>query len=417
MPADNDVPNDEPVTLDELTSVLRAHEGPPHARPRSTEVRSSAPRRRPRLRWTLAVAVVALLVGSGLGFGLGNSVTPSGNAGTPFAGFGFLPARGWTVVQSGTLDSSGAATAIAASAPLHPSDDLRGTPDATLESLPARGVLIHATFTTRGDPGEDYRFPARTSPLQVAGAEPVSRASNPLRSSGDLVQRRLRAAVGGFNVDTHIYFGAAPSAQMVAAAQVQLNKLVVAAERVTIFARPSAVRWGTPMTLFGTAQNAKEHEVVTIQARECGASSKFFVGVAAAETRAGGGWSIDYAPWINSTLRAVWKDQSSQQITVRQRPEVSLRQRSARGFEVAVRAKRQFWRRPVQLQRFDRRLGRWAVVRSVVLTEQTAAGRGYVVTSAEFRASLPKGTLIRTVLPLAQARPCYLAGTSNTWRT
>ena len=46
----------------------------------------------------------------------------------------------------------------------------------------------------------------------------------------------------------------------------------------------------------------------------------------------------------------------------------------------------------------------------VVLTENTVRG-------TEFRLAVPKGRLLRAVLPRAQARPCYLAGVSRTLRT
>src|SRR5918992_4365987 len=93
--------------------------------------------RRPKLRrrWSVALVAALVLVGSALGFGLGSSLTPSGSAGTTFAGFGFLPASGWTVVQSGTIDSSGAATAIAATVPLHPDDAAGAVPRSTVRSL------------------------------------------------------------------------------------------------------------------------------------------------------------------------------------------------------------------------------------------------------------------------------------------
>jgi hypothetical protein len=378
----------------------------------------SPSRWRLRLRWTVAAAAVALLVGSGLGFGLGSSLTPSGSAGTDFVGLGFLPARGWTVVQSGTPSSTDAARAIAANVPLHPNDDLGDTPYATLESLPPDGILILATFTTRGDPGEDFKFEVGRLPLQISGAKPVSPASDPLRFARDLAQYRLRAGVGGSNVDIRIYFGTGPpAAKMTGVAQRQLNRLVVASERVTILARPSVVPWGIPVTLFGSVDNGKAGEVVDIQAKDCGSSSQFFRGVAGTTTHEGGSWSTEYFPGITSTLRAVSNDAASAQITVWQRPFVQLRKRSARGFEVGVRAKRQFWHKQVLFQRFDRRLGTWTNERSVVLTEQTASGQGFISTAAEFRASVAKGSLVRAVFPLSQARPCYLAGVSNTLRT
>jgi hypothetical protein len=381
-----------------------------------------APRRlwRPfHLRWGLAVAA-ALLVGSGFGFGLGSRDTSDGSAGTNLVGFGFLSGKGWTVVQSGTVGPTSGARAIAANVPLHPDDDVRHRPYATLRSLPADGILILATFTTRGDPAQDVEFAERTVPLQISGAAPVSASSDPLPFARRLARYRLRAAVGGYNVDVRLYFGAVPaSEESIAAAQRQLSRLLVASERVTIAARPSIETGdGRPLTVFGSVENAGAGEAVDIQAKDC--RQQFFRGVAGATTREGGAWSTTMPPsGITTTLRAVWKDTASAPITVRARPRVELRpppRGAERRFRVIVVAKAQFWRKRVLIQRFDRRLGVWTSVKSVVLTE-TGGGGAYVATEAKFRATLPKRTLIRAVFPRSQARPCYLAGYSNLLRT
>jgi hypothetical protein len=361
-----------------------------------------------RLRWTVVAAAGALLIGSGLGFGIGTSVTPSGSAGTPFAGFGFLPARGWTVLQSGTLDSTGAGTAMAATVPLHPDDALGEVPGATLRSLPPRGVLIRATFTTRGDAGEDANFDASPLPLHVANATPV-----PARSGRSLAEYHLRAGVGGYNVDARIYFGTAPpSAQMLARAQRQLSRLVVQSERVTIVARPTVASASATVELFGSVDSRKEGEEVTIQAKDCGKS--FFRVVAGTTTGAGGSWSTRYFPSITTSVRAVWNDVASRQVTIRQRAPITLsKTQVARGFTVRIVGKKSFWRKRVSIQRFDRRLGTWSTFRSVTLTQSGGTGGGgYVYSIAEFTARVPKGTQLRAVFPLSQARPCYLAGVS-----
>jgi hypothetical protein len=382
-----------------------------------------APRRplwRPfHLRWGLVVAA-ALLVGSGFGFGLGSRDTSDGSAGTNLVGFGFLSGKGWTVVQSGTVGPTSGARAIAANLPLHPDDDVRQRPYATLRSLPADGILILATFTTRGDPAEDVEFPERRLPLQMSGATPVSPSSDPIASARRLARYRLRAAVGGYNVDVRLYLGTVPaSGESIAAAQRQLNRLLVASERVTMAVRPSIDKGdGRPLTVFGSVENAGAGEAVDIQAKDCG--QQFFRGVAGATTREGGAWSTTMPPsGITTTLRAVWKESASAPITVRARPRVELRpppRGAERRFRVIVVAKAQYWRKRVLIQRFDRRLGVWAGVKSVVLTE-TGGGGAYVATEAKFRATLPKRTLIRAVFPRSQAGPCYLAGYSNLLRT
>jgi hypothetical protein len=410
MRTENDRPDDGPVTLDELESILRNHEGPPQ--PRSRKLPTPPKRRRARLPWTLVAIAAALLVGSGLGFGLGSSATPTGSA-RSVVGFGFLPARGWTVLQTGTIDSSGAAIAIAANVPLQPSDDLRGPPYATIERLPAAGVVIHATFTTRGDPGEDFKFPARGLPLAMGDARRVPAATDPLLPPS-VAKYRLDAGVRGYNVAAEIYVRAGAAATVRTAVQRQLNRLVVGAERVTIFARPTVLSARTgPVTFFGSIDSDKADEIVAIQAKQCG--HQFFTGVASARTVEGGAWSTIHFPFprITRTFRAVWDDVASAPLTLRQRAFVVLRSVSAGRFEVSVGPRRQFWRKRVQIQRFDRRLGTWTTVKSVVLAKQDL----YPSASARFSAAVPSGTRLRAVFPTSQARPCFLGGTSEVLRT
>lgn len=408
------------VSVNELISVLREHQGPSHPVANGTAKQvSSAPKRRRARQAALlgAVIAIALLLGSGLGFGLGSSVTPSGTARANVVGFGFLPARGWNVVQSGEIGPSGEARAIAANVALDPGDEPRSIPLAALEALPARGVVIVATFTSRGDPAEDFRFVVGELPLRIDDARPAPPLSDPFVRTR---RHDLRAGIGGYNVDARIYFGAStPSPATLGATQRQLDRLVVASERVTLSARPAVVSGtGTVVstTLFGSVDNGKAGEAVAIQARDCG--QQFFRVVAGATTVEGGGWSQPYFAGITTTLRALWSGDTSTQITVRQRAYTSLRRERAGTFVAGVSAKVSFWRKRMEIQRFDRKLGTWKTVRTVVLTEQSGrAGSVLVAFYARFKMSVPKGTMLRAVLPASQARPCYLSGTSLPVRT
>jgi hypothetical protein len=365
-------------------------------------------------RWAIAVAV-ALLVGSGFGFGLGSRGTESGRAGTSFGGLGFLPAEGWTVVQSEAAGAT-SARAIAANVPLHPDDEPGAVPYATLEALPPHGVVLYAALTTRGDLVTDIDFPPHRLPLRFADAKRISAFQDPAVSPRGLSRYRLQAGVGAYNVDAWIYFGSVPSAGTVSGVQQQLNRLVVASQQVTLAARPSVVRWGTPITLFGSIGSGRADEVVTIEMKECGVPGSMFREAAAAHTHGGGAWSTEWGLRTTTTFRAKWGGDTSAEITVRQRPYVQVSHRFGRRFDVFVRALSSFWRRQVLIQRFDRRTGTWVKVKSVVLTESTGSGIT-AVSSASFRASIPKRTLVRAVFPRSQARPCYLAGYSNLLRT
>lgn len=374
---------------EELRAVARAASAVDRV-PR-VSVRSRVP------RWA-RVAALAVVLGVGVGFGLATWLTPVGSATSSVVGFGFLPAKGWTVVQSGTVGATGAATAIAANVPLNAADALGRVPRRTLASLPPRGVVIFARFTTRGDPAEDAAFPVEGLPLRLLGGG------------------RLRAGVEGYNVDVRVYFGTTrPSAEMRAAAQAQLNRLVVASERITIFARSSTLGPYEPAELFGAVESAREGEEVTIQAKDCG--SDFFHVVAGTTTRRGGGWSAEYFAGIGTTVRAVWDGTASSQIGIRKRAIVRLtKSLSGRGYQVVVTAQAPFWRKRVNIQRFDRRLGRWVTIKAVVLTDQAVAGV-YRHFSAKLSLAVPRGTLVRAFLPLDQARPCYLAAASAQVRT
>lgn len=186
---------------------------------------TARPRRPFHLRWGLAVAV-ALLVGSGLGFALGTSSTSSGNAASAPVGLGFLPERGWAVLQSGTSATpERPAVSIAANVPLHPDDDADSLPYSTLLSLPPKGVVILASFTTRGDEWHDRSFPAHGLPLRLRDAAPAGAQVRPEKPLG---QYQLRAGVNGHNVDVNVYFGTPrPATPLVRAAQRQLDRLVV----------------------------------------------------------------------------------------------------------------------------------------------------------------------------------------------
>lgn len=390
------------VALAELARMLEAHEGPsgPQRRP---------PRHAANRRWTLAVAAGALAVGTGTGFALSSTIASTADAGGTTEGFGFLPARGWNVMQSGSLDRDGVARAIAANVPIDPRDDLAGEPLDTLRALPPRGVVLSVTFSGRGDPAEDVSFPVREEPLRLELAEPLARPAGAAAA-----EYRLRAGIGGYNVDARIRLGSAgPSGLTVA--ERQLERLEVASDQVTIFARPMIVS-GFPVletTLYGSLANGRSGETVEIQAKDCGSST--FRSVGGTQTRDGGGWSMPYRPGITTTLRAVWKDTASSQVTVKQRARPYLVNRpTSNAFYVGVSGKRSFWHKRVLIQRLDPKTRRWVDVKKVLLTDTSAISTpvSEVSTSAEFMVKLPKGTLIRAVTPLSEAKPCYMGGVS-----
>jgi hypothetical protein len=227
-----------------------------------------------------------------------------------------------------------------------------------------------------------------------------------LRPSRSRLGRRWRvtAAAGVLLVASGLSFG---SGSLIASGEAGEN----AADRVTFQARPLVVSSGTRVTLFGSLAGKRAGEDVKIQAKDCGLD--FFRVVSGAVTEEGGTWSLFYSlPGPSTTLRAVWNDATSAEVTIRKRAPVTLLTRPAGRLRVRT-FERVFWGKRVFIQRFDARLGTWRAVKTVVLTERSLRGSAV----ATFTVRLPSGTRVRAVLPRSQTGPCYLPGTSNTLTT
>lgn len=202
--------------------------GPDLADVRRRAQRQAVPPRRRRpwqplhVRWAFAVGV-ALLAGSGFGFALGSSNTPAAASGP--VELGFVPARGWNVLQAATRATRARPTrqAIAANVPLRPEDDADGIPYATLLSLPSNGVVVVASFTAGSASSGEGKLP-----LRLRDARPHSEYNAQLRPTNPLGQYRLRSDVNGYAVDVDLYFGTRrPAPAVITAAQRQLDRLVV----------------------------------------------------------------------------------------------------------------------------------------------------------------------------------------------
>jgi hypothetical protein len=368
-----------------------------------------------RRRSLLLATAVVLLVGSSLGFGIAGFVTPSGSASTTVAGLGFIPAEGWSVRQETAVDQPGVARAIAANIPISSADDdSQALPYATVRALPSTGVVIAARLFPRGDERADAEFPLRKLPLRMADAV---QSDLPTALGGTSVfALRVRAGTGGYNVDARLFFGEQPSAATVARAEEQLQRLVVAADGVTLVVLPRLfTNTSQRMTVYGAVSSGKAGEKVTVQFKACGVYPIQYRDALETTTTAGGGYSFaELQPFnlgVSGTFRALSGNDVSAEVPVKQRAGVYLyRHPSGRKYRVSVWGKVSFWRRYVLLQRFDRRRGVWVTVRRVVLTEDLGG-------TEWFRPGVPKGTQIRVLLPQSQAKPCYVGGPSQVWKT
>jgi hypothetical protein len=200
-------------------------------------------------------------------------------------------------------------------------------------------------------------------------------------------------------------------------AAVLASVAAAAPAQISLVVQPTIIRSTSDrMTIFGSVSGARAGEKVTIQFKACGLQPVQFRDAFETTTTAGGAFSLEelrpFNLGVSGVYRAVSGGEISSDVAVRQRAAVYMRPlRSGRGrFEVWVGAKVSVWRRFVLLQRFERRRGVWITMRRLALTESPSS-------TAPFRPRVPRGTLIRAVFPLSQARPCYLAGYGPILRT
>jgi hypothetical protein len=102
-------------------------------------------------------------------------------------------------------------------------------------TLPPNGIVMIAIFTARGERMHDSFFPKRSLPLRAGQVEVFGIWVRPGRPLG---QVQLKAGVNRHNVDLTVYYGVEhPSAALMAAAQRQLDRLIV---RTRLPASPGA---------------------------------------------------------------------------------------------------------------------------------------------------------------------------------
>ena len=171
--------------------------------------------------------------------------------------------------------------------------------------------------------------------------------------------------------------------------------------------------WAQPTTIFGAVSSGREGEDVTIQAKDC--NLKTFTGVQVITTGEGGAYTSSFGRGINSTIRAVWKDEASPPVELRQQPHVQLRRLGGSRWQIGIGSRWQFWHKKALLQR---RVGsKWVTLKTVLLTDvYSQAGASGTWTEEKFRFRAPRGWTLRAMLPADQAKPCYLAAASDTIR-
>lgn len=182
-------------------------------------------------------------------------------------------------------------------------------------------------------------------------------------------------------------------------------------QAVTIHAYPSIVRWPDSTSLAGFVSSGRAGKFVAVESKTCGLRS--FQTVASVRTTRGGAWvATEMSVNTKTVFRARWGGVRSREVVVLARPHLVLGQRSPRLFRAILLLGTNANGKRLLVQWFDRENRVWRIVRTVVFRSNSP---GYPQMS--FRATVPKRTLLRLMLPRAEARPCYLAGYSNLLRT
>jgi plastocyanin len=179
--------------------------------------------------------------------------------------------------------------------------------------------------------------------------------------------------------------------------------------QVTLAASAAAVKFGTSVTLTGTVSNKKSGETVTLVQLPTGQTTKQVI--ATLQTGAGGAFSFNVTPQINTAYQAQWKSLSESSVTVQVAPLIKLPFASRTGyFHFYVTAARSFARHFVYLQRFTL-AHQWVNVHRLALGPKS----GRIMSLAFVRSVVPRGRWsIRILMPASEAGDGYLETASGT---
>ncbi len=173
---------------------------------------------------------------------------------------------------------------------------------------------------------------------------------------------------------------------------------------ITLQSSTTQVVYGAAATLSGTIATRQSGVTVSILQTQYGNASATTLGTAV--TGAGGTWSFQARPRIQTSYQGKAPDGTSSPVTVGVRPAISLRVITGKRFTTRAAAASSFVGKTVQLQRLLPG-NRWETVAKAELNSRSAA-----IFAA---ARLPRGTsLIRVAMSINQAGAGYLGGFSRT---
>jgi hypothetical protein len=180
------------------------------------------------------------------------------------------------------------------------------------------------------------------------------------------------------------------------------------APTLTLNANRGLTVYGRSVLLSGTVSSGTAGQTVTIHEHTTAGSTQSFT----TTTDVSGAFSLSIVPRIHSTYVASVGSASSDPVVVLVRPLLQLRHAGRHAFGLHVAAARSFVGKVGIVQRWNRAHHVWSAIRRVRLSQLSATESQTVISSARFRLGL-SGVMIRVVVPLGQAQPGYVSGSSG----
>jgi len=188
---------------------------------------------------------------------------------------------------------------------------------------------------------------------------------------------------------------------------------VVVRTGVSIAAAPTVAVYGSSPVVSGFVSSGASGEAVALDGMQCGSST--FGRLATVSSTTDGRWSSSVKPVVSTVYQATWKNAKSVQLTEKIQPRLSFRRVRAHRFALSVTAAQGFVGKYVVVQRLTGKR-KWKTLKRVRLSKARPAVAPTLVTSAAFRASVPRRTRLRVLLLQDQVGPCYTAVRSGVVR-
>jgi plastocyanin len=181
----------------------------------------------------------------------------------------------------------------------------------------------------------------------------------------------------------------------------------------SVTATPKNVLYGHTSTIAGKVASGQSGQSVQISEQGCRGTSTV---AATVTTTAGGAFSYQAQP-VDNTSYTLSSQGLTSSISIGVKPRLHLAKIGAHRYKLQVFAAQNFLGTRATFQRYRASVKRWVAVKRVKFQTAVNKKSPTVITSVKFRSGIRAHLRVRASLGPKQARPCYLAGRSNTIRS